>query len=261
MSFTNYSLFLVHFFGDFMRFIAVIAVCVLFCSCDSMSQQKAKLKTKQDSVSYAIGVDIGRNMKRQDIELDLNVLLAGMKDASASPTPDKLTDANKASNKIQLTDEQMQAVMQSFQAEMMAKVQAKRAKESEANTAQGKKFLEDNAKKEGVKTTASGLQYKVITANPSGKSPADTSTVRVHYKGTLIDGTEFDSSYKRGQPTEFPVNGVIKGWTEALKLMKTGEKFQLFIPSELAYGAQGAPPSISPNATLVFEVELLAIVK
>lgn len=244
-----------------MRFIVVIAVCVLFCSCDSMSQQKAKLKTKQDSVSYAIGVDIGRSMKKQDLELDLNVLLAGMKDATASPLPGQATDANKASNKIQLTDEQMQAVMQSFQADMMQKMQAKRAKESDENTAQGKKFLEENAKKEGVKTTASGLQYKVITANAGGKTPADTSVVRVHYKGTLINGTEFDSSYKRGQPTEFPVNGVIKGWTEALKLMKTGEKFQLFIPSELAYGAQGAPPSITPNATLIFEVELLEIVK
>lgn len=244
-----------------MRFIVVIAVCVLFCSCDSMSQQKAKLKTKQDSVSYSIGVDIGKNMKRQDIELDLNVLLAGMKDAMASPLPGQATDANKASNKIQLTDEQMQAVLQSFQADMMQKMQAKRAKESDENTAQGKKFLEENAKKEGVKTTASGLQYKVITANAGGKTPADTSVVRVHYKGTLINGTEFDSSYKRGQPTEFPVNGVIKGWTEALKLMKTGEKFQLFIPSDLAYGAQGAPPSIAPNATLIFEVELLDIVK
>lgn len=244
-----------------MRFIVVIAVCVLFCSCDSMSQQKAKLKTKQDSASYAIGVDIGRNLKRQDVELDLNVLLAGMKDATASPLPGQATDANKASNKIQLTDEQMQAVLQSFQADLMQKMQAKRAKESDENTAQGKKFLEENAKKEGVKTTASGLQYKVITANAGGKTPADTSVVRVHYKGTLINGTEFDSSYKRGQPTEFPVNGVIKGWTEALKLMKTGEKFQLFIPSDLAYGAQGAPPSITPNATLIFEVELLDIVK
>ncbi|MBD1209924.1 MAG: FKBP-type peptidyl-prolyl cis-trans isomerase [Ignavibacteria bacterium] len=226
-----------------------------------MSQQKAKLKTKQDSASYAIGVDIGRNLKRQDVELDLNVLLAGMKDATASPLPGQATDANKASNKIQLTDEQMQAVLQSFQADLMQKMQAKRAKESDENTAQGKKFLEENAKKEGVKTTASGLQYKVITANAGGKTPADTSVVRVHYKGTLINGTEFDSSYKRGQPTEFPVNGVIKGWTEALKLMKTGEKFQLFIPSDLAYGAQGAPPSITPNATLIFEVELLDIVK
>ncbi len=232
-----------------MRFFVAIAVCVLFCSCDSMSQQKAKLKTKQDSASYSIGVDIGRNMKKQEIDLDLNVLLAGMKDAMA------------AGGKIQLTDEQMQTVLQSFQAELMQKMQAKRAKESEEAIAQGKKFLEENAKKGDVKTTASGLQYKVIKANAGGKTPVDTSTVRVHYKGTLINGTEFDSSYKRGQPTEFPVNGVIKGWTEALKLMKTGEKYQLFIPADLAYGAQGAPPSIPGNSTLIFEVELLEIVK
>lgn len=230
-----------------MRFLAVIAVCVLFCSCDSMSQQKAKLKTKQDSVSYSIGVDIGRSMKKQDLELDLNVMLGGMKDAMAG--------------KMQLTDEQMQAVMQSFQAEMMQKMQAKREKESAENIAQGKKFLDENAKKEGIKTTASGLQYKVIKTNAGGKTPSDTNTVRVHYRGTLINGTEFDSSIKRGQPAEFPVNGVIRGWTEALKLMKTGEKFQLFIPGDLGYGAQGAPPSIPPHAVLIFDVELLEIVK
>ncbi|MCS6809349.1 MAG: FKBP-type peptidyl-prolyl cis-trans isomerase [Bacteroidota bacterium] len=212
-----------------------------------MSQQKAKLKTKLDSASYAIGVDISRSMKRQDIELDLNVLFAGMKDGMAG--------------KVQLSDETMQTVLQAFQAEMMQKIQAKREKEAAENLAQGKKFLEENAKKEGVKTTGSGLQYKVLTANSNGRTPTDTSTVRVHYRGTLINGTEFDSSIKRGQPAEFPVNGVIRGWTEALKLMKTGEKFQLFIPSDLAYGAQGAPPSIPPNATLIFEVELLDIVK
>jgi FKBP-type peptidyl-prolyl cis-trans isomerase FklB len=236
-----------------MRFLIAIAVCITLFSCDSMSQQKAKLKTKQDSVSYAVGVDIGKNMKRQDLELDLNVMLAGMKDAM------------NASGKVQLTDEQMQVVMQSFQQEMMAKMQAKKAKEGEAGIAEGKKFLEENAKKEGVKTTASGLQYKVIstaTGVPTGgKSPSDTSVVKVHYRGTLLNGTEFDSSYKRGQPAEFPVNGVIKGWQEAIKLMKTGEKFQVFIPSDLAYREQGAPPSIPPNATLQFEIELLEIVK
>jgi FKBP-type peptidyl-prolyl cis-trans isomerase FklB len=229
-----------------MRFFCVIAVCVMICSCDSLSQQKAKLKTKQDSVSYSIGADIGKSMKTQELDLDLNVLLAGMKDAMAG--------------KVQLTEEQCKAVMMSFQQEMMTKMQAKKAKEGEANVAQGKKFLEDNGKKEGVKTTASGLQYKIITEG-SGKMPSDTSTVKVHYKGTLIDGTKFDSSYDRGQPIEFPVNGVIKGWTEALKLMKAGTKAQLYIPSDLAYGAQGAPPSIPPNATLIFDVELLEVVK
>jgi FKBP-type peptidyl-prolyl cis-trans isomerase FklB len=213
-----------------------------------MSQQKAKLKTKQDSVSYAVGVDIGKNMKRQEIELDLNVMLAGMKDAMSN-------------GKVQLTDEQMMAVMQTFQQEMMAKMQAKKAKEGEENIAQGKKFLEENAKKEGVKTTPSGLQYKVISSGSGGKQPTDTSVVKVHYRGTLLNGTEFDSSYKRGQPAEFPVNGVIKGWQEAIKMMKTGDKWMVVIPADIAYGAQGAPPSIPPNATLQFEIELLEIVK
>lgn len=231
-----------------MRFLIALAVCITLFSCDSMSQQKAKLKTKQDSVSYAVGVDIGKNMKRQEIELDLNVMLAGMKDAMSN-------------GKVQLTDEQMMAVMQTFQQEMMAKMQAKKAKEGEENIAQGKKFLEENAKKEGVKTTPSGLQYKVISSGSGGKQPTDTSVVKVHYRGTLLNGTEFDSSYKRGQPAEFPVNGVIKGWQEAIKMMKTGDKWMVVIPADIAYGAQGAPPSIPPNATLQFEIELLEIVK
>lgn len=231
-----------------MRFLVALAVCITLFSCDSMSQQKAKLKTKQDSVSYAIGVDIGKNMKRQELDLDLNVMLAGMKDAMST-------------GKAQLTDEQMMTVMQNFQQEMMAKMQAKKAKEGDENLAQGKKFCEENAKKEGVKTTASGLQYKVISSGNGGKQPTDTSVVKVHYRGTLLNGTEFDSSYKRGQPAEFPVNGVIKGWIEAIKMMKTGDKWMVVIPPDIAYGAQGAPPSIPPNATLQFEIELLDIVK
>jgi FKBP-type peptidyl-prolyl cis-trans isomerase FklB len=229
-----------------MKFFCVLAVCIMICSCDSMSQQKAKLKTRQDSVSYSIGADIGKNMKTQELNLDLNVMLAGMKDAMGG--------------KVQLTEEQSKAVMMSFQQEMMTKMQAKKAKEGEANVAQGKKFLEENGKKAGVITTASGLQYKMITEG-SGKTPTDSSTVKVHYKGTLIDGTKFDSSYDRGQPIEFLVKGVIPGWTEALKLMKAGSKAQLYIPSDLAYREQGAPPSIPPNATLIFDVELLEVVK
>lgn len=231
-----------------MRFFVALAVCITLFSCDSMSQQKAKLKTKQDSVSYAVGVDIGKNMKRQELDLDLNVMLAGMKDAMSN-------------GKVQLTDEQMMGVMQAFQQEMMAKMQAKKSKEGDENLAQGKKFCEENAKKEGVKTTASGLQYKVITSSASGKQPTDTSVVKVHYRGTLLNGTEFDSSYKRGQPAEFPVNGVIKGWIEAIKMMKTGDKWMVVIPPDIAYGAQGAPPSIPANATLQFEIELIDIVK
>jgi FKBP-type peptidyl-prolyl cis-trans isomerase FklB len=152
----------------------------------------------------------------------------------------------------------VQQVMQDFQKKMMAKQMAAREEGLGKNKAEGEKFLADNKKKEGIKTTASGLQYKVITAG-TGKTPKATDTVKTHYRGTLINGTEFDSSYKRGEPAEFPVNGVIKGWTEALQLMKEGAKWQLFIPSELAYGERGAGRDIGPNSTLIFDIELISV--
>jgi FKBP-type peptidyl-prolyl cis-trans isomerase FklB len=206
-----------------------------------------KLNSEKDKVSYMIGYQIGSNFKRDGLEVDLNMVLNGMKEAStgvASP----------------LSAEESQKLMADLQKNLQAKAEAKQKSEGEKNSKEGKAFLEENAKKKDIVKLPSGMQYKVLTAG-KGDSPKATDTVKTHYRGTLINGTEFDSSYKRGQPATFPVNGVIKGWTEALQLMKPGAKWQLFIPSELAYGEGGAGESIGPNSTLIFEVELLSIEK
>lgn len=205
------------------------------------------LKTDADKVSYMIGYQIGSNFKRDGLEIDLNMVTTGMKEALAG-------------TKSPLTPEETQKLMTDLQKNLQAKAEAKQKAEGDKNATAGKAFLADNAKKPGVKTTASGLQYKVITEG-NGDSPKATDMVKTNYKGTLIDGTEFDSSYKRGQPATFPVNGVIKGWTEALQMMKPGAKWQLWVPSDLGYGPRGAGDMIGPNATLSFEVELLEIQK
>jgi len=183
-------------------------------------------------------MQIGFNLSRQKVDVNPDLLVAGIKDAIA--------------DKPQLTPEQVKEVMTTFEKDM----QQKQKEAGEKNKAEGEKFLAENKKKEGVKTTASGLEYKVLKEG-NGPQPKATDTVTVNYRGTLINGTEFDSSYKRGQPATFPVNGVIKGWTEALQLMKVGSKYQLFIPSNLAYGERSVSPEIGANSTLIFEVELL----
>ncbi len=208
-------------------------------------EKKMELKTEKDKVSYSIGLEIGSSFKKQSIDIDTDAVAAGIKDAISS-------------NKPLLTENEVKEVMTAFQKGMAAKQAEKMKGLAEKNGKEGEAFLAENKKKEGVKTTASGLQYKVITAG-KGPMPKDTDTVSVNYRGTLIDGTEFDSSYKRGEAVSFPVNGVIKGWTEALQLMKVGSKWQLFIPSNIAYGERGAGGQIGPNATLIFEVELLSI--
>lgn len=207
----------------------------------------APLKDGQEKLSYAIGMSIGTDLLRQEIDLNLEKLAAGISAAY------KKADA-------QLTEEEMVKVLVAYQQEAQQKQMAKAADAAKENLAAGKAFLEENAKKDGVKTTASGLQYEVLTQG-EGAVPSAQDQVTVNYRGTLVDGTEFDSSYKRGQPATFPVGGVIKGWTEALQLMKEGTKLKLAIPPELAYGDRGAPPVIGPGSTLVFEVELIKIVK
>ncbi len=207
--------------------------------------EESLLKTKKDKISYAIGMDIGKNLKKQPVELNPETISQGLWDA--------MNDG-----KTLMTEQEYMETMTSFRNELNQKQTAQMKEAGDKNKKEGEKFLADNKNKEGVLTTASGLQYKVITKG-TGASPKATDTVSVHYKGTLIDGKEFDSSYRRGQPASFPVNGVIKGWTEALQLMKTGSKWQLFIPSDLAYGERGAGRDIGPNSTLLFDVELLSI--
>jgi len=191
-------------------------------------------------ISYAVGMALGKSVKDTGIELDYNAFLQGFKD-------------NMESKKLKLTDEQASSYIQ----EAIAKAQEKKAAD---NKAKETKFMEDNGKKPGVKTTASGLQYEVISEG-TGLKPQATDTVKVHYTGTLMDGTKFDSSIDRGEPATFPLDQVIPGWTEGIQLMSVGSKYKLYIPSSLAYGESGAGGVIPPNSPLIFEVELLGIEK
>jgi FKBP-type peptidyl-prolyl cis-trans isomerase len=203
------------------------------------------LKTQEDKFSYAIGMKMGANFKKQSVPVDANILARGVKDALAGGT-------------TLLTDEEAQAAIMEVQKQMQAKQQEKLKEAGDANKKEGEAFLAANKGKEGVVTLPSGLQYKILKEG-AGPKPTASDSVVCNYRGTLINGAEFDSSYKRGQPATFPVSGVIKGWTEALQLMAVGSKWQLFIPSELAYGERGAGADIGPSSTLIFEVELLSI--
>jgi FKBP-type peptidyl-prolyl cis-trans isomerase FklB len=202
------------------------------------------LTTEKDKQSYAIGLNVGKSLHRDDIDVDPKIVLQGLKDAMAD-------------GKVLLTDDQIKTVMTDLQNQVRQKQEEKRQAMAESNKKDGAAFLAANATKPGVVTLPSGLQYKVLTAG-TGAKPTATDSVVCNYRGTLLDNTEFDSSYKRGQPATFPVTGVIKGWTEALQLMPVGSKWQLFIPADLAYGERAQGPG-GPNATLVFEVELLSI--
>lgn len=223
-------------------------LCIAFFGCASLAQaqnEKSQLKDQKQKVSYGIGYNLGQNLMRDNLDLDPQVLAKGIMDAMTKQKP-------------QMTEDEIRATLLAFQQQLQKDAQAKMQKAAQENVAKGKKFLADNAKKEGVKTTKSGLQYKVVKSG-SGKTPKLNDRVTTHYRGTLIDGTEFDSSYKRNQPATFPVNGVIGGWTEALQLMKEGDKWQLFIPSDLAYGERGSGPDIGPNEVLIFDIELLKV--
>jgi len=196
---------------------------------------------EKQQFSYAVGVQIGQDLKRNGMDIDAGSVAMAVDDVMAG-------------NKLKLTMEEMQAIFADYQ----KKETAKKELASSVNKAEGEAFLTENKGKEGVTVLESGLQYKVITAG-TGKQPTVEDTVSVHYRGTLINGTEFDSSYQRGEPATFPVNGVIKGWTEALQLMKEGAKWQLFIPSDLAYGPRGAGGDIGPHSMLQFDIELLSV--
>ncbi len=222
------------------RFVLFFLAATALVGCKETGQKEISLKTDQEKFSYVIGQQVGKGMKAQGIEVDPAVLAESITDAvQGKPS--------------RVPPQEAQEVMMKMQQQMMAKQQTagKEGKEK------GDKFLAENKGKKGVQTTQSGLQYEVITEG-KGAAPAATDTVKVHYKGTLIDGSTFDSSYDRGQPAEFPLNAVIKGWTEGLQKMKVGSKHKLYVPPELGYGERGQP-GIPANSVLIFEVELLAI--
>ena len=223
----------------------VISITLATLAAPAFAQNPPALKDNKDKISYSIGLDIGTTFKKQKMEISSDALVAGLKDGMSGAKP-------------ALTPEEVRQVMMEFSKDMREKTAAATKEAAEKNSKEGEKFLAENKAKPGVKTTASGLQYK-MEKEGNGTPPKETDTVVVNYRGTLIDGTEFDSSYKRGEPATFPVNRVIKGWTEALQLMKPGAKYQLVIPSDLAYGPGGTGGDIGPNAMLIFEVELMSV--
>jgi FKBP-type peptidyl-prolyl cis-trans isomerase FklB len=203
------------------------------------------LKDQRDKASYSIGVNIGSGIKANALDLNTDALMTGVQDGISGAKP-------------QLTDQEREETLMAFEQEMMKKETARLKELAEKNKKEGTEFLAANKAKEGVKTLPSGLQYKVL-AEGNGAQPKPTDQIMVNYRGTLLDGTEFDNSYKRGEPATLQLKGVIKAWSEALPLMKTGAKWQLFVPADLAYGEKGAGRAIGPNSTLIFEVELLSI--
>lgn len=212
---------------------------------NDQSGKKATVSTKVDSISYSLGVNIGKNLSRDKIQITPEVFLQGIKDAINNDS-------------LVISEQESMSVLTRMQQEIMEQKQKETAAQAEVNKKKEVEFLKQNATKAGVKTTASGLQYEVVKEG-TGKKPSAESKVKVHYVGTLLDGTKFDSSVDRGQPAEFPLNAVIKGWTEGLQMMSEGSKYKFYIPYALAYGEQGRPPQIPAAATLIFEVELLQI--
>jgi FKBP-type peptidyl-prolyl cis-trans isomerase FklB len=230
-----------------MRIVLAVVLMGGLLGCQSSRKDGASaLVTKKDSVSYGIGFNIGRNLMRDSVEVNADALALGVRDAALDST------ARCLSQRV------VDSTMKAFQNEMMEKQMSTAKAQGDKNRSEGESFLAENKTKEGVVTLPDGLQYKVLHEG-KGPIPKADQTVTVNYAGTLIDGKEFDSSYKRGQPATFPVSGVIRGWTEALLKMRAGSKWQLWIPPDLAYGERGAQGVIPPHATLIFEVELLSV--
>jgi FKBP-type peptidyl-prolyl cis-trans isomerase len=205
------------------------------------------LDSETSKLGYAMGMDVGASLGRMGADVDADAFVEAFR-------------ANLAKGEMRMSPEEAAEVTQTFFQKKQQEKQAKAATAGAANKSSGMAFLAENKQKDGITTTSSGLQYELLRA-AEGAKPTAADTVKVHYKGTLIDGTEFDSSYTRGEPAIFPLNGVIPAWTEGVQLMSVGSKYRLFVPSELAYGERGAGEKIGPNATLIFEVELLEIVK
>ena len=223
--------------------MVIFSVVLFFGVCSA--GEKMELKNRKDWVSYSVGYQVGGDFKRQGMDINPKVLVKGIQDALAGIEP-------------LMTQDEMRKTLLELKKKIVAVQKQQMKAKGEKNLAEGKAFLAKNRKKEGVKTLTNGLQYRVIKQG-SGKSPQKSDSVTVHYRGTLINGTEFDSSYSRKQPATFRTDRVIPGWTEALQMMKEGAKWQLFIPPKLAYGERGAGSQIPPNSTLIFEVELISV--
>ena len=227
----------------FTRTVALLGAVTVLSACDTAGT--ASLDTDDQKASYGIGLDMGRSLRPAASHMDIDAFVAGVRDA--------LEDAEPA-----VSREELDQILQEFSRKITEEQQAERAAQAERNQAEGEAFLAENGAREGVVTTESGLQYEVLEAG-DGPRPTAADQVTIHYKGTLIDGTQFDSSYDRGEPATFGVSGVIQGFAEGLQLMPVGSRYRFVIPADLAYGAQGAGGEIGPNATLIFEIELLEI--
>jgi FKBP-type peptidyl-prolyl cis-trans isomerase FklB len=225
--------------------LLIILLGVILMAGTGIAEKDIVLKSEKDKRSYAIGMDIGKNLKKQPLAIDPDILTRGIRDS--------LTNS-----KTLMNEQEYSEALNALKQEMSQKKKVQMKEAGEKNKKEGEAFLAQNRKKDAIVTLPSGLQYKVIKKG-AGKIPKSTDVVTVNYKGTLINGTEFDSSYRRGKPASFRVTGVIRGWTEALQLMKEGATWQLFIPPGLAYGERGVGGSIGPNETLIFEVELISI--
>lgn len=225
--------------------IGLMILSMFFVNAQAFAADESILKTKRDKISYSVGVSVANNFKQQGVEVDPDMMNKGVSDAISG-------------KKLLLSDEELRKTLNAYQQELREKQEGARKVTAEKNIKASEEFLAANKKKKGVVTLPSGLQYTVLKAG-EGKKPTVSDMVECHYRGTLLNGTEFDSSYRIGRPVSFKVNGVIPGWTEALKLMNVGSKWQLFIPFQLAYGERGVGNRIGPNETLIFEVELVAI--
>ncbi|HSW63135.1 MAG TPA: FKBP-type peptidyl-prolyl cis-trans isomerase [Dissulfurispiraceae bacterium] len=228
------------------RLLGIILIMVI-AAVPAVAAEKGAPKTGKEKLGYSVGYVTGMNMKQDGLDISAEQLSRGIRDGYLG-------------KKGAMTEDEMKGALDEYQKVLVAKQAEAMKLVAEKNKKEGAAYLAENGKKEGVITTASGLQYKVITPG-TGKQPKESDSVKVHYRGTTLDGTEFDSSIRRGEPATFPVNGVIAGWKEVLQLMKEGAKWQVAIPSELAYGERGAAQVIGPNQVLLFDVELIQIVQ